>query len=190
MAGKLTGQAVIVTGGERFGGIDALVNNAGIAGPRGELQDLRSEDWDAVFNVNLKGAFLCARAVLPHMIDRRRGHIVNISSSTARIGFTKFRSLPYTTTKFAIEGFSFCLSVQMEKYGIRVNALCPELAVTNFQTGTPLEFFKGKRCWNPDHTVGPLLYILSEMEGTGQSVESSAWHAERGTTEQFSSIHD
>ncbi|MBI1724692.1 MAG: SDR family oxidoreductase [Candidatus Tectomicrobia bacterium] len=174
----------------RFGRIDVLVNNAGVAGPRGELHTLGTEDWDRVFSVNVRGVFFCSRAVLPHMIGRKSGHIVNVSSTTARTGFTHIRSLPYTVTKWTVEGISWGLSVQMEKYGIRVNALCPGLAVTNFQTGTPAEYFKGQRCWKPDHTAGPLLYILTEMEGTGKSVEAPAWHRERGTLEQFSYIHD
>ncbi|MFQ5912001.1 MAG: SDR family NAD(P)-dependent oxidoreductase [Nitrospinota bacterium] len=175
---------------DRFGRIDVLVNNAGVSGPSGGFVSVRTPEWDAVFDVNVKGVFLCSRAVLPHMIKRRSGHIVNISSTTARIGFTHIRSLPYTTTKYAVEGLSYCLSLEMAKFGIRVNAICPGLAVTNFQAKTPREYLKGQRCWNPDHTVGPLLYVLTEMEGTGKSVESPAWHEERGTLEEFTYIYE
>ncbi len=174
---------------DRFGQIDVLVNNAGISGPSCDFVDVQTQEWEAVYDVNVKGVFHCSRAVLPHMIERRSGHIVNISSTTAHIGYTHVRSIPYTTTKYAVEGFSYCLSLQMEKHGIRVNALCPGLAVTNFQAKTPKEYLKGQRCWNPDHTVGPLLYILTEMEGTGKSIESPAWHKERGALEQFSYIY-
>ena len=173
-----------------YGMIDILINNAGIAGPLGELHSIKSDEWDKVFNVNVRGAFLCSKEVLPHMIKQHKGHIVNISSSTARIGFKHVRSLPYTCSKFTIEGFSYCLSLEMEKHGIRVNALCPSLADTDFQKGTPPEHLRGKRCWVPEHTVGPLLYILTEMEGTGQSIMATTWHEDRKTAEKFSYIHD
>src|SRR2546426_3650159 len=69
----------------RFGRIDVLVNNAGISG-RGRVEDLSERDWDRVLSVNLRGAFLCARAVLPSMKRQRRGYIVNISSLAVKIG--------------------------------------------------------------------------------------------------------
>jgi len=173
-----------------YGVVDILINNAGIAGPIGELHTIKSEEWDRVFNVNVLGTFLCSREVVPYMVKQKKGHIVNISSSTARIGFEHVRSLPYTCTKFTIEGFSYFLSLEMEKHGIRVNALCPSLADTNFQKGTPAEHLRGKRCWVPEHVVGPLLYILTEMEGTGQSIMAATWHEDRKTSEKFSYIHD
>lgn len=171
-----------------FGGIDILVNNAGIAGPMGEIETIKVEEWNRVFNVNMLGTFLCCREVLPHMIKYHKGQIVNISSSTARIGFKGGRSLPYTCTKFAIEGFSYLLAQQFEGNGVRVNALCPGLSVTNFQKDTPTEHLRGKRCWMPDHIVGPLLYMLTEMAGTGNSVMASDWHQEQGTADKFSYI--
>jgi NAD(P)-dependent dehydrogenase (short-subunit alcohol dehydrogenase family) len=175
---------------DRFGQIDVLVNNAGVSGPSCEFTEIQLQDWLQVYDVNVNGLFLCCREVLPHMIERRSGHIVNVSSTTARIGFTHIRSLPYTSTKYAVEGISYGLSVLMAKHDIRVNALCPGLAVTNFQAKSPKAYFKDQECWNPDHTVGPLLYVLTELEGTGKSVESPAWHEERGTAKQFSYIHE
>jgi NAD(P)-dependent dehydrogenase (short-subunit alcohol dehydrogenase family) len=175
-----------------FGQVDVLVNDAGIAGPMGEMHTLSVEEWDRVFSVNVRGLFLCSKAVIPHMIERGSGHIVNISSSTTAGGFKieHLRSFPYTTSKVCVNGVSHFLSMQVEKYGIRVNTLCPGLADTHFQEHTPPDYLKGRTCWNPDHTVGPLLHILTELEGTGHSIMSPDWHEERGTTEQFSYIHD
>ena len=173
-----------------FGHMDILVNNAGVSGPSCDFVDIDKKDWDAVMDINVNGPFLCCRAALPHMIARRSGHIVNISSATARVGFTHLRSIPYTTTKFALEGLSWTLSVLMKDHGIRVNAICPGLATTNFQANSPKEYFVGARCWTADHTVGPLLYTLTELGGTGHSVEAIAWHEERGTAGEVSYIHD
>ena len=126
-----------------FGHVDVLVNNAGVSGPSREFVDIEKQDWDAVMDINVNGPFLCCRAVLLHMIERRSGHIVNISSATARVGFTHLRSIPYTTTKFAVEGLFWTLSVLMKDHGIRANAICPGLAVTNFQA-VPQGILRGR----------------------------------------------
>ena len=175
-----------------FGQVDILVNNAGIAGPMGELHTLSVEEWDQVYGVNVRGIFLCCKAVIPHMIERGSGHIVNISSSTTSAGFKiEFvRSFPYTTSKYCVNGVSHFLSMQMEKYGIRVNTLCPGLADTHFQENTPPDYLKGRKCWKPDHTVGPLLHVLTEVEGTGNVVISEEWHEKQGTADRFSYTHD
>ncbi len=175
---------------DRFGRIDILVNNAGISGPSCDFVDIETPDWNGVIDVNVNGVFHCCRLVLPHMIAGGAGHIVNISSMTARVGFTHLRSIPYTTTKFAVEGLNWTLSVMMKDHGIRVNAICPALAVTNFQAKSPKEYFAGAQCWTPDHTVGPLLYTLTELEGTGHSIEVISWHEERGTVDKYAYIHD
>ena len=175
---------------EQTGRIDVLVNNAGVSGPSCDYTEVAFEDWKAVYDVNVNGVFLCTREIIPHMRKRKSGHIVSISSTTARIGFTHIRSIPYISTKHSVEGISWCLSVVEKDKGIRVNALCPGLAYTHFQRNSPRPYFVGQRCWNPNHTVGPLLYVLTELEGTGHSIEAPAWHEERGTTERFSYIFE
>ncbi len=171
---------------DRTGRIDVLVNNAGVSGPSCDYTEVAFEDWKAVYNVNVNGVFLCTREVIPHMRKRKSGRIVSISSTTARIGFTHIRSIPYISTKHSVEGISWCLSVMEKDKGIRVNALCPGLAYTHFQRNSPRPYFVGQRCWNPDHTVGPLLYILTELEGSGHSIVAPDWHEERGTADRFS----
>lgn len=174
----------------QFGRIDVLVNNAGVSGPSGDFVEAGYEEWKTVYQVNVNGVFLCTREVLPHMREQKAGHIVNISSTTARYGFSHIRSIPYISTKWSVEGITWCLSVTEKEHNIRVNALCPGLAYTYFQRNSPRGYFVGQQCWNPDHTVGPLLYILTEMEGTGQSIESPDWHEKKGTAEQFSYIFE
>lgn len=176
----------------QFGRIDVLVNNAGIPGPMGELYTLDAQEWDNVFAVNVRGVFLCCKAVIPHMMQRGSGHIVNISSDTTAKDFKIewLRSFPYSVSKATVNAISHFLSLQLSKHNIRVNTLCPGLADTHFQANTPASYLRGRRCWKASHTAGPLLFVLAELQGTGHTVLAPAWHQERGTVDQFSYVHD
>src|SRR5512138_2902136 len=88
-------EAMVAKASQRFGGVDILVNNAGVEGPPCLLQELPAEQWDAVLGTNLKGVFLCCKAVLPAMSARGSGRIVNISSIAGR-RMTFFGSADYT----------------------------------------------------------------------------------------------
>jgi len=92
---------------ERFGRIDILVNNAGII-RIAKVVDMKEEDWDAVFAVNVKSAFLCSKAVAPHMMKQRSGKIINISSGAGRQG-RGIGMAHYSASKFAVIGFTQCL---------------------------------------------------------------------------------
>ena len=106
-----------------FGRVDILVNNAGIVGPTAPLQEVSRDDWDQVLAVNLTGAFLCTRAVLPGMIQRRSGKIVNIASTAAR-NVTAMRS-PYAASKWGLIGLTMTVAKEVGKHDIHVNAVCP-----------------------------------------------------------------
>lgn len=110
-----------------LGPVDILVNNAGITTPE-PLVKLPVNKWDLVIGVNLRGTFLCTRAVLPQMIERKSGHIINMSSILAhqRIQY----SVVYGTSKAAIERFTLGLAKETSKYNIAVNALSPGFTVT------------------------------------------------------------
>ncbi len=111
---------------QEFGRVDIMINNAGITTPEPFLR-LSTKKWDLVMNVNLKGSFLCTKAVLPQMVARRSGNIINVSSILAkRIQF----SIPYGTSKAAIERFTLGLAKEMKKHNVAVNALCPDFTVT------------------------------------------------------------
>jgi len=107
---------------QEFGAIDILVNNAGINFP-GKVFDIPIKRWDLVIAVNLRGTFLCTKAVLPTMVKRRSGCIINISSVVG----TRMISLDvaYGVTKAAIERFTRGLAEELKEYNIAVNALCP-----------------------------------------------------------------
>ncbi len=110
----------------QFGHVDILVNNAGIGMPKSFLKTTL-KNLDLLMNVNLKGTFLCAKAVLPHMIEQGGGNIINLSSVLAvKIKY----SIIYGASKAAIERLTLGMAKEMVKYNISVNALRPSFTVT------------------------------------------------------------
>lgn len=106
-----------------LGGLDVLVNNAGVAGPTLGVEDIGDEEWDETISVNLNGQFHCARAAVPKLKQAGDGAIVNISSVAGRLGYA-YR-LPYAATKWGIVGMTASLAKELGPFGIRVNALLP-----------------------------------------------------------------
>lgn len=106
-----------------LGGLDVLVNNAGIAGPAGHLEGLDSQAWRATFDVNLHSTYYCCKQALPLMKAARGGSIVNISSTAGIMGYPL--RTPYAAAKWAVTGLSKSLAMEVGDYGIRVNAICP-----------------------------------------------------------------
>ena len=113
---------------EAFGKIDILVNNAGI-GPRGLIIDMTEEDWDAVIDTNLKGLFFCTQTVARHMIEKRYGKIINISS-TASLGAIEPGQSPYAASKSGVNTFTKASAREFGPYGINVNAIAPGRILT------------------------------------------------------------
>lgn len=107
----------------RYGRLDVLVNNAGIAGPTGKAETLAPDDWDRTIAVDLSGAFYCARRAIPLLRAAGQGSIINVLSNAAFFGFP-LRS-PYATAKWGLIGLTKTLAMELGPEGIRVNALCP-----------------------------------------------------------------
>ena len=107
----------------RLGGLDTLVNNAGIAGPTGACEDIALADWRRTLDVNLTGMFLCAQRAIPLLKTSANPSMVNLSSAAGRFGFP-LRS-PYAATKWGVIGFTRTLSIELGGSGVRVNAICP-----------------------------------------------------------------
>jgi NAD(P)-dependent dehydrogenase (short-subunit alcohol dehydrogenase family) len=106
----------------KYGQLDVLVNNAGIAGPTAHVADIEPADWDKTIAVNLNGHFYCTRRAIP-MLKKSRGSIISIASSVAFTGCPA--RAPYTASKWAIVGLNKTLAMELGPHGIRVNTICP-----------------------------------------------------------------
>jgi 3-oxoacyl-[acyl-carrier protein] reductase len=117
-------QAMVAATVERFGTVDILVNNAGILRSTTPVDTIPLEEWELMMTVNVTGVFLCTKAVLPIMREKRSGKIVNVSSSAGRSTST-FGGAHYTTSKAAVLGLSRHTAREVAPYNINVNAVAP-----------------------------------------------------------------
>ncbi len=106
-----------------LGGLDVLVNNAGVAGPTGRAEDIHPEDWDRCLEVCLTSQFNVARLAIPHLKESANASIVNLSSAAGRLGFAL--RTPYAAAKWGVVGFTKSLAIELGEFGIRVNAILP-----------------------------------------------------------------
>jgi NAD(P)-dependent dehydrogenase (short-subunit alcohol dehydrogenase family) len=177
----------------RFGRIDVLVNNA--AAPHGAdrrlVWEVPEEAWDLVLDVNLKGTFLMSRAVIPHMLSRRSGRIVNMASVSGKRGTP--RRGAYTASKFGVIGLTQVLAQELAAHGITVNAICPgsvdtsrrestsrrERALAERDPGAPaLGLPPTGRVARPDDIARLALFFASEQS---DHVTGQAWNVDGGS---------
>ena len=108
---------------DRLGGLDVLVNNAGIAGPTALVEDVAAEDWERCLAVGLTSHYRTCARVIPAMKAARSGAIVNVSSTAGQFGLGM--RAPYTAAKWAVIGLTKTLAIELGPYGVRANAICP-----------------------------------------------------------------
>lgn len=106
-----------------LGGLDCLVNNAGIAGPTGPVHEIEPEDWDRCLEVCITGQFNCTRLAVEHLKRSNNPSIINLSSAAGKFGFPN-RS-PYAAAKWAVVGFTKTIAIELGPFGIRCNAILP-----------------------------------------------------------------
>jgi NAD(P)-dependent dehydrogenase (short-subunit alcohol dehydrogenase family) len=164
----------------RFARIDVLVNNAALYGTlkRRPFMEIPVEEWDRVMAVNLRGLFLCARAVFVAMKAQGKGKIVNIASSTFFKGVPDY--IHYTTSKGGVVGFTRSLARELGDFGIRVNAIAPGFTLSGDNEGNISEERKQanvhmrmlKRAEVPEDLVGTLVFLASDDSDfmTGQTL--------------------
>ena len=156
---------------ERFGRIDGLINNAAMfqrpAMSRVPFDEIPVEEWDRLMAVNLRGIFLCCRAVVPHMKQQQSGKIVNISSGTVFAGTTNL--LHYVTSKAGVIGLTRGLARELGEYNITVNAIAPGLTISmeesnDVRSGMNEQRVQAralKRTETPEDLVGTAVFLCS-----------------------------
>ena len=171
-----------------LGGLDALINNAGIAGPTGGVDEISPDDWRRCLDIGLTGQFLCARRAVPLIKAAGGGSIVSMSSAAGRHGYA-FRS-PYSAAKFGVIGFTQSLAKELGPHGIRVNAILPgiiegpriegvisarakQIGISHEEmTGRYLQNISLRRMTSPYDVAAMIAFLLSDagINISGQSL--------------------
>jgi NAD(P)-dependent dehydrogenase (short-subunit alcohol dehydrogenase family) len=167
-------QRIVAAPLERFGAIDVLVNNASVLGPRETIAEFPLEAWEEVIRINLTGLFLVTHEVLPAMLARRSGSIINVTSGVGRAGKAKWGA--YAVSKAGLEAFTQLLAEEVESAGIRVNAVNPAATRTQMRARAyPAE--DPMTLPSPDEVVPIFVHLASDASNkiTGQSLNARDW---------------
>ena len=154
-----------------FGRIDVLVSNAGIAHRAASLVELSPEKWESVLTTNLRGAWLVARAVVPHMLRQRGGSVINVSSWLGRDALVGYGA--YGVSKWGLEGLTRYLSLELKSARIRVNSVSPGYVATKMTN------YRGGR---PEDVADLFVYLASDVSAglTGRQLDVETWKRDFG----------
>ena len=129
VADQASVQGMVAETIRHFGRVDVLVNNAGIAGRAAPIHEVTLEEWETLMGIDLRSVFLCCRAVLPEMLAREKGAIINVASVAGKEGNPNMA--PYSAAKAGVIGFTKAVAKEVAQKGIRVNAVAPATAETD-----------------------------------------------------------
>jgi NAD(P)-dependent dehydrogenase (short-subunit alcohol dehydrogenase family) len=166
-----------------FGQVDILVNNAGGFPQRRLVVETPDEEWDEIINLNIRSAFLCSKAVLPGMLERHWGRIINVSSEVGRMPMV-FTAAHYAAGKAGLLGFTRHLAKEVAGDGITVNATCPGTTFTDrvrsiYDTQERIEKLEAitpiGRLGEPEEQTGTIVFLCSDAASyiTGATIDVS-----------------
>lgn len=152
---------------DAYGAIDVLVNNAGMALPQKLLSDCTENEWERIFSVNCKGMYLTAKAVIPQMVSRKHGVILNISSMWGVTGGSC--EVPYSASKAGVIGFTKSLAKELAPSGIRVNCIAPGFILTDMNAALSKEAVQEiveetplLRAGSPEDVANTAIFLTSD----------------------------
>ena len=172
-----TAQQLADTAMEQYGSIDILVNNAGV-NSRVPFLELSLEEWDQMIGINLNGVFYICKCVLPYMVEKQQGIIINISSTASKTAHAN-ASICYGASKAAVNSMTQKLAYDMAKYNIRVNGICPGPILTDMSNQWTDEYRNGVtnkiplgRLGRTNEVADVAVFLASDMSGfiTGETI--------------------
>ncbi len=148
-----------------FDSIDVLVNNASAVVPRKNISDYKAKEWENIVRVNINGLFYMTHAVLPRMMQKKSGMIINVSSSVGRAPRAQWGA--YSVSKYALEGFTLLLADELRQYGISVNSINPGPMATQMRRVVHPE--EDQKLLNTPEMLTDLFVYLASNDGSGIS---------------------
>jgi NAD(P)-dependent dehydrogenase (short-subunit alcohol dehydrogenase family) len=177
LAGDVSREDDVARWFEQAGSVDLLVNNAGVSGPTVSFEDEQPESWWRVFEINVRGVFLCCRAAVPRMLAGGGGRIVNVASGAAYLPPGGFPSTAYGPSKAAVHRFSELLAAQLAPRGVFVFSISPGLV----RTAMTESHFGDDAPWTPAECAPRL--VLALASGDFDALAGRYLHAEHDPPE-------